>query len=161
MYKIKFLKLIILSFCVNTTFVLYSQQSSRILIYANKSDFLIPFIKKSLEEMTDNKNGLKIFSQATNLNLWLVNSDSDKLLKNGVKKLLSESNFINKFKISFTGNYTEINPNRIFASTNDTVNLKITDIFDYDTEIDKIDFKLNFYDKKNATDKPYSFIKLN
>ncbi len=61
MLKIMTLRLIIiLPLCI-FSISCFCQDGSKVLIYANKTDFLLPYIKVTLEEMTDNESGKKIF----------------------------------------------------------------------------------------------------
>ncbi|KAA9037984.1 hypothetical protein FW778_14540 [Ginsengibacter hankyongi] len=71
----------------------YCQEGNRILIYSNKTDFLVPFIKSTLEEMVSNETGKKLFSRADNLNLLFVNTDADKLLRNNLNYNFPDQSF--------------------------------------------------------------------
>jgi hypothetical protein len=236
----------------------FSQDTNRILIYANKSDFLLPFIKSTLDGMVNNKTGQRIFSTITNLNLLFVNSDADKLLrntinfnfpdksfrpplnnntrdsifnifiqndrfllinenilldkiefqltlyeilpnkkklttkgndfplknlikpisennffvdigsadyldilKNGVKKLIPESNYLTDYKSSILGNISKIGDNKYLVPVGDTIYVRVIDVFDKDTPLDKIDFTININSDSTTNYKLYSFTKLN
>jgi hypothetical protein len=219
-----------------------AQRANQIIIYSNKSDFLVPFIKTTLEEMVDNKTGQKLISKASNLNLLFVNTDADRLLrssldynfpdksfdilkdeklkdslldvfvkndyfllvnenilldqiefqlvlykiskdtaqnignknkfpfknlirpiaennffvdiksanyldvlKNGVKKLLPNSNYLPRFEIALKGNIVRLGLNHYSTSFDDTIYIPLLNIYDEDNPLDQIKFKLKIF----------------
>lgn len=94
MLKIKIGLLLIYIFSFQISF---AQEGRKVLIYANKNDFLLPFVKSTLEGLINTKSRQKIVSKATNLNIQFVNTDANKLLRKDIaynfpEKMFGESN---------------------------------------------------------------------
>lgn len=230
----------------------YSQSENKVLIYANKTDFLLPYIQKTLSEMIDSRTREKIFTQETNLNLLFVNTEADKLLRdniyynfpgkefnatknralqdsifnifitnnkfllinenvlldkiefqfslyeilqnessinnsnndfpvkniikpisqndffidltspdylntleNGVKKLVIEANFPTQFKTEFSGNINVISKDSFVAAIEDTLDLRILEVYDEDTPPEKVKFKVLILNSQSLLNKPF------
>ena len=63
--RLVFISLFIFVNCENVL----AQKAKRIMVFANKNDFLIPLIKTNLEELINTKSGEKLFSKTINFNL--------------------------------------------------------------------------------------------
>ena len=211
------------------------QEKGKVLVYSNKHDFLVPHIENTLRNIVNANSKNQLFNRVTNLNLLLVNTEADKLLRAniyynapnisfenltnktkdslynifinnnyfllinenilqdkiefqltfyeiisgkdtqnfpirniikpisqnnffinpddpdyltklnaGVKKLIPLSNSPAKFNYSLIGNLKKLPNNSIITSTNDTLLLNITDLFDEDTPPESIEFKLYY-----------------
>ena len=63
----------------------YSQNGQKILIYAEKSDYLMPLIEKKLSEIKYFGKNNKIISKITNLNRINSNITNEKILNEAMK----------------------------------------------------------------------------
>ncbi len=89
------LKLILKALLVTFPFSCFCQEN-KILIYANKNDFLIPYVHDVLKELNSYSGDKgKIFSKVTDLNLLLLNTETDKKFREGLNLYFPNADFKN------------------------------------------------------------------
>lgn len=120
----------------------FSQEKKSVLIYANKTDFLLPYIKVTLENMVDNQSGKNLILKATNLNLLFANTTADKLLR-----LDLDHNFPNKSFSSFTKSTLKDSSLNVFLKNDYFL------LVNENTLQDKIEFQLVLYKILKNNDK--------
>ncbi len=122
--------------------ILYKIVKDTLSIHDGLNDFPI---KNIITPVADNNFFVNISS-----------SDYQNTLKNGVKKLLPQSDIKTSFEVSFDGNINRTDSNKIFASMNDTLNFYVNNIQDDDSRLDQIELKIKVIPANKLSNSSYS-----
>jgi hypothetical protein len=107
-------------------------------------------IDKSLNEFPL-RNIIKPKNSKIDFFIDVTSSNYLTVLKNELKQLFPETNFVTKYNPVFTGNIKVTGKDSFRVAVNDTVSLKISDVYDEDTPLDQIKFAVKVKDSNSTS----------